>query len=315
MSILRSIAHRFLYPVPSVLRDRQSKNEQLHLVRSAMDRHYYVGWRKNATYASNYGEDLQEHLTERLESDRMNIIPWLNAARPLESSRVLEVGCGTGSGMVALAEQGAIVTGVDIDNGALEVAKVRLDAHDLRAWVREQNATDAVTDGTYDFIIYFATLEHMTLAERLKSLKSAWAALPSGGLLVVIETPNRLWYFDPHTSRLPFFHWLPDDLAFQYMKFSPRKLYKGMFTELNEEQMELFHRQGRGMSYHEIDLAIGPAKDLDVVSSLSTFQGLRNAIRKPRAYKRFKAFLRAHAPKGLHDGFFEPYLNVIIRKP
>ena len=98
----------------------------------------------------------------------------------------------------------------------------------------------------FDVIIFFASLEHMTISERLLSLKGTWDMLTDEGLLVIVETPNRLWYVDSHTSFLPFFHWLPNELAFAYSKFSSRDGFRDLYNEYNETSNEHFLRRGRG---------------------------------------------------------------------
>ena len=76
--------------------------------------------------------------------------------------------------------------------------------------------------GDFSTVIFGASLEHMTFDERMRALKAAKELLGDGGSLVVIDTPNRLWFFDDHTSMSHFFHWLPDDVAFAYAPRSPR---------------------------------------------------------------------------------------------
>jgi S-adenosylmethionine-dependent methyltransferase len=166
---------------------------------------------------------------------------------------------------------------------------------------------------TFDQIIFFACLEHMSVAERLTSLRAAWNILPNGGLLVVVETPNRLWYYDGHTSLLPFFHWLPDELAFSYSAFSPRESFRDLHRRRDASTGEQLLRRGRGVSFHEFDLAIRPAKDLKVLSSLSTFEGIRGRLRTPRLDRRYSSLLRSAYP-GIHEGFFDESLYLIIEK-
>ena len=60
-------------------------------------------------------KDLDAHQFHRLSRNRRVIVPWLEHARPLAGARILEIGCGMGASTVALAEQGAEVIGVDID--------------------------------------------------------------------------------------------------------------------------------------------------------------------------------------------------------
>jgi len=227
--------------------------------------------------------------------------------------RVLEIGCGTGSSSVALAEQGAHVTAIDIDAAAMEVARDRCRIHGVSVDIRESSAKHLLEFGPMDAVIYFAALEHMNNEERLQSLAEAWSLLAAGGLLAIIETPNRLWFLDQHTSRLPFYNWLPHDLAFAYSRFSPRENFNDTYRELNPESLNHFLRRGRGASYHEIDVAIAPTQSLDTVSSLMSYFGWRRRMRTSRFARRYKALLHQIRPD-LHEGWFDLDLDVIIRK-
>jgi len=311
---MKSMLRDLLYPIPADLRARHTR-EQSGRVKSALDKHYHQGWRAKETMTeSDYRADVSAHTNGRLESDRRFSIPWLAAARPIPGARVLEIGSGTGSSTVALAEQGAIVTGIDIDEPALEVARERCAAHGVSAHLEAANAADLRRFGAQDFVIYFATVEHMTIDERLESFAQAWSLLKAGGLLAIVETPNRLWWFDHHTAQLPFFNWLPDELAFAYSRFSPRESFNSLYRDRRAETMDHFLRRGRGASYHEFELAIAPVEKLDVVSSLIQHFGWRRTLlRTPRSTSRYKAFLRSVRPD-LHPGWFDQDLDLIIRK-
>ncbi len=268
--------------------------------------------------------DLDDHLSRRLRNDRRRVVPWLDAARPLRGSRVLEIGCGTGSSTVSLAEQGARVTAVDVDRAAVEVARERCASHGVEARFVVANAGQIaakLAGAGFDWVIFYASLEHMTHGERLAAMTATWEALPSGGLWCVTDTPNRLWWLDDHTSRLPFFMWLPDELAFQYSSRSPRPYFREIYRDWNDEQRLHFLRRGRGVSYHELDLALGPAESLDVVSCLRSFHaarrplaGLRGWRRRATLEGRYEALLAAMRPD-LHRGFLRRSLDLIVRKP
>ncbi|HEY0029053.1 MAG TPA: hypothetical protein VGC35_14405 [Allosphingosinicella sp.] len=88
---------------------------------------------------------------------------------------------------------------------------------------------------------------------------------------MIVETPNRLWFDDQQTALLPFFHWLPNELAFLYSKVSSREGFNDLYRTYNFCSKQHFLRLGRGVSYHELDLSIGPVENLDVVSSLRSF--------------------------------------------
>lgn len=266
--------------------------------------------------------DLLNHVEARLNAFRRDVIPWLDDAKPLSGVTILEIGCGTGSSTVALAEQGLRVTAVDIDEASLAVARDRCKAHGLNIDFLRANATDVhrlLSGQRFDFIIFFACLEHMTQDERLLAMSNTWGMLSKNDLWCMTDTPNRLWFFDGHTSWLPFFLWLPDDLAFKYSRFSPRLSFRETHLNNRDDAMLEFLRHGRGVSFHELDLAIGRSEELDVVSSLSVYRSKHNPLwsmgrrlARTRNY-RYQSFLGECGPN-IHEGFYQPSLDLIIRK-
>ena len=100
----------------------------------------------------------------------------------------------------------------------------------------------------FDLVIFLASLEHMTLEERIEVIGSTWEMLLPQGLWCLVETPNRLWYFDQHTSRLPFFHWLPDDLALLCSRHGPRESFRGRYRVLDAASRLDFTRWVRAVS-------------------------------------------------------------------
>jgi 2-polyprenyl-3-methyl-5-hydroxy-6-metoxy-1,4-benzoquinol methylase len=301
---------------------------QLSNVEAALREHYFprpiwgnVRLTTEQWLASEEGQrDLRDHLHRRLRVFRTQVVPWLDHAKSLAGARVLEIGCGTGASTVALAEQGAIVTAVDIDTKSLIVAAERCQAYGVQANLLEANGTaleGLVALGEFDFVIFFACLEHMTYAERIAAMRSTWNALQPGALWCAIETPNRLWIIDEHTSRLPFYNWLPDELAFDYSQFSQREPFRNSYRQRDGEQFLSFLRHGRGVSYHEFEIAMKSASTLDVVSCLHLRQRARSRWRSFRQRwtrrGRFEALIAAER-RDLHRGFFLPYLDLIIRK-
>ena len=142
--------------------------------------------------------DLYEHLTGRLTDDRYSVVPWIDDAYPLDGASVLEIGSGTGASTVALGEQGALITGVDVDATALKVARARCQAYNIKVDFHCINGAEiprAFCNKTFDIVIFFAVLEHMTLDERLEAIKITWKrpALAEFSWRVA-ETPNRLWF-------------------------------------------------------------------------------------------------------------------------
>lgn len=253
--------------------------------------------------------DMEDHLINRLLNFRYDTIPWINSLISLKQSKVLEIGCGTGCTTVALAEQGCELTSIDVNNIDIKVAKKRCELYNLSVNILAMNAVDiAEINSKFDLIVFSASLEHMTYEERLISIKTAWSMLNKNGFLVVIETPNRLYYFDGHSSKLPFYHWLPDQLAMQYSKYSPREAcINNSFDEMQ------FLRFGRGASFHEFEIALDiRCSDMEVYNMQSfrkTF--ISNIISDEYKYNHF---LKKLGPSNIPEGFYFEHLYIAIKR-
>jgi S-adenosylmethionine-dependent methyltransferase len=88
----------------------------------------------------------------------------------------------------------------------------------------------------------------------------------------------------------------------------------------DESSLLHFLRRGRGVSYHEFELALGAAPRLDVVSHLRGFHRARHRWPAWSRWRtrhslesRYEALLAELAPR-LHAGFLQPYLDLLIRK-
>jgi S-adenosylmethionine-dependent methyltransferase len=317
------VGGRVPHPLAAHLRARQrpfSEAARADFL-GALEKHLHLLHGRDHPDTPARQQEIENHVSGRLTKDRASIIPWLDAVHRLDGARVLEIGCGTGASTVALAEQGAAVVGVDIRGDALQVAAARCRGYGVEARLLLANATEVrsrLAGEAFDVIIFFASLEHMPLADRLEALRVTWSMLRSGAYLVVTDTPNRLWYYDHHTSLANFFHWLPDDLAILYASRTPREVFNRAFSAVTEDSRTELARWGRGVSFHDFALALDvvPAH-LPVVSCMSSFFRQRHG--EDREYGRtldgrYATVLREAAPD-IHPGFFEKSLDLILRKP
>jgi S-adenosylmethionine-dependent methyltransferase len=319
----RYINENFLEPkVPKHLSRnfRQIDEAGFDELRTSLVRNFFAKSPEGYISSETGEQDVSDHLFARLNEDRKSIVPWLNDVKTLRGANILEIGCGTGSSTVALAEQGAKVVGIDVDEKGLADARERCRLYGLDVSLHNLNATevkDAFSDRRFDIIIFIASLEHMTHDERMVAMRDTWDMLSSGDLWCVTQTPNRLWYSDFHTSQLPFFNWLPDDLAFKYTRFSPRPYLGDRFAEYNEDSKTSFLRLGRGVSYHEFDLAMKPADQLKIVSALSLYLRRKKLLTdlkwKISDHNRYESLLKKTNPN-IHPGFYQPSLDLIIEK-
>ncbi|HEY4134291.1 MAG TPA: class I SAM-dependent methyltransferase [Alphaproteobacteria bacterium] len=320
-SVLRGLADNFRLPAPARLRRRQRRVDPVVVdgLRRFIVENYYHPAEYWETPAGRV--DLHAHVEGRLVDFRRVLVPWLDRHCPLAGARILEIGCGTGASTLTLAEQGATVTGIDIDGPSLAIARHRCALYGIEAADFIEGDAGAMLRATdlkqFDMVIFFATLEHMTHDERLDAITAAWDGLRPGALLAVVDTPNRLWYFDVHTSGLSFFHWLPDEIARRYTKRCSRAIISDIHALSKDEGLLTLQRWGRGISYHDFELALGSLQDFQIIDAFGPYDRARFLPRLVKwwvsADRAFFRLLHRIAPT-VHPAFLEPYLDFLARK-
>jgi SAM-dependent methyltransferase len=127
----------------------------------------------------------------RAVGDTVEIIERLLA--PLEGRRILDIGCGTGELMLALAERGARVAGVDTDEAAVRTARERVPKAMLyHAGARKLPLEDAVAHAA----VFLDSLHTIPEAEMLQALEEAARVVGKGGSVLVIEPLSGGSFFD-----------------------------------------------------------------------------------------------------------------------
>lgn len=169
----------------------------------------------------------------------------------LRGKRILDFGCGTGSSTIALHRLGASsVVGVDINKEHIEVAKQKVKewgfSSDIELLNIEPYKKLPFKNESFDIIFCIAVIEHIPPLQRKKIIRDLWRLLKKNGYFVIIESPNRLWPKDDHTTGLWFLPYLPVDIAALYA----RKLSPGI--SVNTTLKELYLRGFRGISTFEI---------------------------------------------------------------
>lgn len=230
------------------------------------------------------GKGLGDYHLRRLEASATVVLPLLVASGlPLERMTALEIGCGQGLKAFPVARHLKQYVGVDLESDSIVAA--RRTAADLRLGnllfvcdnaksVLEQPERYGI-EGRIGILLLHAVLEHLTGQERGAVMEVARQVRAEGGAVAVLETPNRLFPFDHHSSQLHFVDACPDSIALRYVrKYSPRndaRTFVDSRTGANElsepwlasqrsvllsskDPIERFYRLGRGLSYHDFDL-------------------------------------------------------------
>ena len=107
----------------------------------------------------------------------------VDALAPQPSSRVLELGCGTGQVTARLVRTGAEVVAVDAVQGMLAGARRRAPA----AILIEGDVFDVDVDGHFDAVVLSFLLHNMPGSRRRELLSRCRTLLRSGGQVAILE--------------------------------------------------------------------------------------------------------------------------------
>lgn len=115
---------------------------------------------------------------------------WIDRHSPVADQRILDVGCGGGILCEALALRGANVTGIDMGEAPLAVARLHSLESGVKINYRQSTAEDMAEDhpGQFDIVTCLEMLEHVPDPE---SVVSACAQLVKPGGHLYFSTINR----------------------------------------------------------------------------------------------------------------------------
>lgn len=265
---------------------------------------------------------LRVQLCLRISQASDVFVPWLQQAVGLEGARVLEIGCGSASSTAGLARAGAVVTGIDIKGKSLVMGRRRMELLGFPATFieAEPNWLEAPLDaddfgGPYDLVACYAVLEHLQIRERLNLLAMVRQVMArDGAKFATFETPNRFAPFDWHSTKLAFSEMLPDELAYEYIRArSPMQGHPAhRYDAYSPEARQHIYRRGRGVSWHEFELAFGLGNIEIVLDGYSPRSQQKNYKGDP-AYETALANLFAQLDPPVPRGFCRPSLELLIK--
>jgi 2-polyprenyl-3-methyl-5-hydroxy-6-metoxy-1,4-benzoquinol methylase len=124
--------------------------------------------------------------------DKLHYLPQLVDFQAYRGKRLLEVGCGVGIDLVRFARGGAIVTGVDLAEVSVGLARENLMQDGLAADLQVMNGEDlAFEDGTFDVVYAHGVLQYT--ADAQKMVHELHRVLRAGGEAILMVYNKYSW--------------------------------------------------------------------------------------------------------------------------
>ena len=241
---------------------------------------------------------------------------------PARGLVALEVGCSFGHMTEYLAEQPEVAAlhTFDTDAAFVEITRTKVAELGLVA-VREvallgQDETRRLPwgDGAFDLVVASGVIEHLPVRSRRAQVDEYYRVLAPGGLLAVLDTPNRLFPLETHSVGLPLVQWLPLRLAYAYARLGrPRRFA--------QETVESFDQDGTGWRNATLGDCL-PATGWAGLDDLTEEAGYGWRFFRDTARSRtrrvllplFAAAVAALRAAGRPPSLALPYFNLLLRK-
>ena len=144
---------------------------------------------------SHFDSWAETYDSEVLESDNRGTFPFAGYQKLMRvlyrkitkkaSSRVLDIGVGTGILSSMLYESGHCITGTDYSKEMLRIAKEKMPNAELIQWDFTEDAPSCIKNRNFDFIISTYALHHLNDDEKLRLISELLTLLDKDGVLYI----------------------------------------------------------------------------------------------------------------------------------
>lgn len=129
---------------------------------------------------------------EAYRYEKLNYLPRVVDFSAFSGKKILEIGCGIGTDLVRFARGGAVVTGVDLSETAVDLASQNFRLNDLKADLRVGNGESLeFPDNTFDAVYAHGVLQYT--ADITKMIHECFRVLKSGGVFIGMLYNRKGW--------------------------------------------------------------------------------------------------------------------------
>lgn len=130
------------------------------------------------------------------------VFDWIAVEKPQGS--LLEIGCSMGTDLLQLARRGMQVTGIDLTEEGINLARKRFELYQIPATLKVDDAENlSFPDGSFDVVYSFGVLHHTPNTQQ--SIDEVLRVLKPGGLAVImLYNRNSLNYYIHRLINQPF---------------------------------------------------------------------------------------------------------------
>lgn len=138
--------------------------------------------------------------------DKLNYLPRLVDFNAYRGKKMLEIGCGAGVDLVRFARAGAIVTGVDLSQTSIDLARQNIAQNGLQADLRIMNGEALqFADNSFDIVYAHGVLQYTADSDRM--ISEIHRVLKPGGEAVLMVYNRNSWLnFMSKVAKVPLEH-------------------------------------------------------------------------------------------------------------
>jgi 2-polyprenyl-3-methyl-5-hydroxy-6-metoxy-1,4-benzoquinol methylase len=124
--------------------------------------------------------------------DKLRYLPQVVTFADYKGKQLLEAGCGVGIDLVRFAQAGAIVTGVDLAEVSIDLAKKNFAQNGLEADLRVMNGEDLqFEDNSFDVVYAHGVLQYTANAQQM--VNELYRVLRPGGEAIFMVYNKYSW--------------------------------------------------------------------------------------------------------------------------